>query len=126
LEDQSDWEKWLPYVTFVFNTTPHTSTGFTPHELLFGRKPNIPGILQKETPEIQYTYDNYVKELQARLQSSYEIGRSNLQFKKENSKEYCDRTVKVPLFVVGDKVLLRDETVRRGRSLKLSKSWIGP
>jgi len=46
-EDQSDWDKWLHYTTFVFNTTPHTSTGFTPHELLFGRKPSIPGILQK-------------------------------------------------------------------------------
>jgi hypothetical protein len=47
MEDQSDWDKWLPYATFVFNTTPHTSTGFTTHELLFGRKTNIPGILQK-------------------------------------------------------------------------------
>ena len=41
LEDQSDWDKWLPFATFVFNTTPHTTTGFTPHELLFGRKPSI-------------------------------------------------------------------------------------
>jgi len=86
LEDQSDWDKWLPYTTFVFNTTPHNNTGFTPHELLFGRKPNLPGILQKEAPEIQYTYDNYVKELQARLQSSYEIARSNLQVKKEKKQ----------------------------------------
>ena len=68
LEDQSDWDKWVPYATFVFNTTPHTSTGFTTNKLLFVRKPNIHGILQKETQEIQYTYDNYVKELQARLQ----------------------------------------------------------
>ena len=22
LEDQSNWDKWLPYATFVFNTTP--------------------------------------------------------------------------------------------------------
>jgi len=56
LEDQSDWDKWLSYSTFVFNTTPHTGPGFTLHELLFGRKPNIPGILQKETPKIQYIY----------------------------------------------------------------------
>jgi hypothetical protein len=69
-----------------------------------------------ETTEIQYTYDNYVKELQAHLQSSYEIARSNLQAKKEKSKEYHDRTVNMPLFVVGDKVLLHDETVRRRRS----------
>ena len=86
MEDQSDWDKWLSYATFVFNITPHTSTGFTPHELLFGRKPNIPGILQKETPEIPYIYDNYVKELQARLQSSYEIASSNLQVQKEKAK----------------------------------------
>jgi transposase InsO family protein len=123
LEDQSDWDKWLPYANFVFNTTPHSSTGFTPHELLFGRRPNIPGILQKETPEIQYTYDNYVKELQARLQSSYEIARSNLQAKKEKSKEYHDRTVNVRLFVAGYKGLLHHETVRRGRSYKLTQSW---
>ena len=26
LEDQSNWDKWLPYATFVFNTTPHTAS----------------------------------------------------------------------------------------------------
>lgn len=51
LEDQSNWDKWLPYATFVFNTTPHTATGFTPHELMFDRTPNIPGVLQKEPPK---------------------------------------------------------------------------
>jgi len=54
------------------------------------------------------------------------MARSNLQFKKEKSEEYHDRTVNMPLFVVGDKDLLHDETVRRGRSSKLSNSWIGP
>jgi hypothetical protein len=112
LEDQSNWDQWLPYATFVFNTTPHTSTGFTPYELLFGRKPNILGLLQKDPPEVQYTYDSYVKELQSRLQSSYQVARSNLEMQKERSKEYYDRTLNTPLFVIGDKVLLHDEKVR--------------
>ena len=30
LENHSNWDKWLPYATVVFNTTPHTDTGFTP------------------------------------------------------------------------------------------------
>ena len=60
LEDQSNWDKYLPYATFVLNPTPHTSTGFTPHELLFGRRPNIPGFLQKDPPDAQYIYDDYV------------------------------------------------------------------
>jgi transposase InsO family protein len=125
-EDQSNWDCWLPYATFVFNTTPHTATGYTPHELRFGRKPNIPGILQKENPSVQYTYDNYLKELQARLQSSYELARNNLLERKEKSKVSHDKAINIPLFAVGDKVLLHDESVRRGRSLKLSPPWIGP
>jgi hypothetical protein len=125
LEDQSNWDKWLPYATFVFNTTPLTSTGFTPHELLFGRKPNIPGLLQRDPPDAVYAYDDFVKDLQSRLQSSYEVARNNLVRHKERSKEYHDRDVNTPLFTVGDKVLLHDEWIRR-RSAKLSSPWIGP
>jgi hypothetical protein len=122
LGDQSDWNKWLPYATFVFNTTPRTSTGFTPHELLFRRKPNIPRILEKETPEIRQLCEG----TRARPQSSCETAKSNLQIKKEKNKEYYDKTVNVPVFVVRDKVLLYDESVHRGRSSKLSQCWIGP
>ena len=32
----------------------------------------------------------------------------------------------MPLFVVGDNILLHDETVQRGISSKLSKYWLGP
>jgi hypothetical protein len=126
LEDQSNWDKWLPYATFVFNTTPHTATGFTPHELMFGRKPNIPGLLQKEPPETQYAYESYVRELQSRLQSSYQTAKVNLESQKERSKNYHDRNINTPLFTIGDKVLLHDEKVRRGRSAKLSPPFIGP
>ena len=67
-----------------------------------------------------------VKELQSRLQSSYLVARSNPAQHKERSKEYHDRNVNTPLFTIGDKVLLHDENVRRGRSAKLSSPWIGP
>jgi hypothetical protein len=89
-----------------------------------GRKPNIPGILQKEPPEIRYDYNSYVQELQSRLQSCYDVARSNLKAKKEKSKEYYDRNTNVPLFAVGEKVLLHDEKLR-GRSAKLSQPYIG-
>jgi hypothetical protein len=116
----------LPYATFVFNTTPHTSTGFTPHELLFERKPNIPGLLQRDPPDAVYAYNDFVKELQSRLQSSYQVARNNLVQHKERSKEYHDRNVNTPMFTTGDTVLLHDQRIRRGRSAKLSSPWIGP
>ena len=69
---------------------------------------------------------NTTQRLQSRLQSSYQTVRSNLESHKERSKEYHDRSVNTPLFVIGDKVLFDDEKVRRGRSAKLSPAWIGP
>jgi len=29
-EDQTDWDEWIPFATFTYNTTPHTATGYTP------------------------------------------------------------------------------------------------
>jgi hypothetical protein len=60
------------------------------------------------------------------LQSCYEVARSNLKINKEKSKEYYDRNTNVPLFAIGEKMLLHDETVRRGRSAKLTQPYIGP
>ena len=54
------------------------------------------------------------------------MARNNLKSQKERSKEYHDRNVNTPLFSIGDKVLLHDEKIRRGRSAKLSPPWIGP
>jgi hypothetical protein len=84
------------------------------------------GILQRETPDVQYTYDNCLNELQSRLQSSYELAKNSLLARKEKNKVQHDKTVNIPLFALGDKVLLHNERIRRGRSLKLSPPWIGP
>ena len=83
-------------------------------------------VCYRKKTDVQYTYDNYVKELQSRLQSSYQTARNNLESRKESSKEYYDRNVNTPLFVLGDKILLHHDKVRRGRSPKLTTPWIGP
>jgi len=36
-EDQTNWDKWVPSATYVYNITVLPATGFTPFELLFGR-----------------------------------------------------------------------------------------
>jgi len=59
------------------------------------------------------------------LQSCYEVARSNLKNNKEKSKDYYDRNTNV-LFAIGERVLLRDEKVRRGRSAKLTQPYTGP
>jgi hypothetical protein len=61
-------------------------------------------MLQREPTETLYTYDNYVKELQSRLQSSYQMARINLERQKERNKEY-HKNINTPLFATGNKVL---------------------
>ena len=45
---------------------------------------------------------------------------------KQKTKEYQDKKAKEISFKIGDKVLLYDETLRRGRSKKLDALWTGP
>ena len=41
-EAQTDWEKYLNYIAFAYNTAEHATTQFTPYELMYGRLPKIP------------------------------------------------------------------------------------
>ena len=68
---------------------------------------------------------SYVRELEARLQSSYAIARQNLEISKAHNKRH-DQYVYVPKFKIGEQVLLKDESVRRGRSKKLEAPYVGP
>jgi len=46
-EGQTNWDEWVPFATYVYNTTVHSATGFTPSELLFGRQSTLPSALKK-------------------------------------------------------------------------------
>lgn len=123
--DQQNWDEWIPYCMFAYNTTPHTATKFSRYELLFGFKPEIPSSIQRE-PEFRYNYDNYVDELKARLQHSYQSARENILRNKEKYKYYYDKNLNDKEFEVGNLVLLSNESVPKGKSKKLTPLWKGP
>jgi transposase InsO family protein len=124
-EDQRTWDEWVAFATHAYNTTTHKATGYSPFELLFGHTARIPSALQAQ-PIPRYNYDDYVSELRGRLQSAHAIARENLLKSKARSKADYDKKAVHIAPRVGDKVLLYDESVRRGRSRKLSAQWVGP
>jgi hypothetical protein len=79
-----------------------------------------------ETPSPQYNYDDYVIELKSRLQTAHDVAKQKLITAKQKSKEYFDIKSKEYQLGIGDKVLLYDETVRRGRWRKVSNQWFRP
>jgi len=91
---------------------PHTATEYTPFELVFRHQATLPSALFNP-PKLSYTYD-YAQELR-----ESRIARENLKEEKQKVKEYYDKKAREIEFKIGDKVLLHDETMRRGRSKKL-------
>jgi hypothetical protein len=79
----------------------------------------VPSAL-RETPNVLYNYDNYLTELSGRLQSDHDFSRHKLISSKEKNKEYYGKSSETFEIQIGQKVLLFDETVRRGKSKKLS------
>lgn len=80
--DNSDLDDLLDFAMFTYNTTVHSSSKFTPFELVFGVKPNLPSSITK-VPEFKYTYDDYIDNLTLKLRKSREIARENLIKSKE-------------------------------------------
>jgi hypothetical protein len=64
-----------------------------PFQLLYGRLPNLPGILQSEQKNSFYAYDSYVNELETRLQSSYAMVKRNLETAELKNERNYDREV---------------------------------
>lgn len=126
--DQRTWDKFLKTACFAHNTSVHSSTKFTPFELVFMRKANIPSRFQKPENNQQpfYAYDDYVQNLKRNMQISFEIARKNLLIGKKRNKSQFDKSTQPRTFDVGDQVQLMNESVRQGRSKKLGPQWLGP
>ena len=53
-KDQNNWDTLWPTATFGYNTTPQTRNKCCPFELVFGREPCIPGLLQSHSQYPEY------------------------------------------------------------------------
>lgn len=95
------------------------STGFTPHELLFGYKPRTLYSLKENR---EYTTNDYRNDLNERLKVARDIARRNVDSMKERAKIRYDSSIKnIADFNVGDKVTLRVPNPNN-----LDQKWEGP
>ncbi|CAM4606505.1 unnamed protein product, partial [Caretta caretta] len=61
-----DWDKYLPHLLFAYREVPQESTGFSPFELLYGRRVRGPLDLMRDELQKQLNEVNYVVELSNR------------------------------------------------------------
>jgi transposase InsO family protein len=120
-ENHSDWHSYLFTAILCYNTTPHSTTQYTPYELLYGHKPHIPNSLYETSDNL--TYNEYVRALRYRMRFSREKALEYILKSKETSKRYYDSPSHVVSYKVGDLVYLKQHHRLRKA---LSPIWKGP
>ena len=109
-DDSRNWDKWLVPLLFAVREIPQASTGFSPFELLFGRKPR--GVLDlikenwEEGPSPSKNEIQYVMDLRAKLHTLGQLSRENLLEAQEHHQRLYNRGTKLLQFSLGDKVLV--------------------
>lgn len=117
--DKNNWEEWLPYYTYCYNSTPHSSTLYSPFELVFGKLCTLPCEVIENKDTI-YNIDNYLNEFKCKLRHAHEQAKNNLindKYKKQNFQKNVNRSS----FIVGDYVYLKNQSKR-----KFDKPFRGP
>ena len=120
--DKTDWDIWLQYFVYCFNTTPSVTHNYCPYELVFGKQHNLPKQLNSiDRIEPIYNIDDYAKEVKFRLETAYKRARLMLESNKAKQKELYDSKVLDFNLNIGDQVLLKNETGHM-----LEPVYIGP
>lgn len=123
---EGEWHKALPYILFAYRETPHTTTGFSPFELVFGRNPKGPlDVLRKQwTGSNSASSDvvSFLTETYQRLEKAKAAATHKEQAAKSAMKTYYDKGAKSQIFEVGDLVLILKPTTK----VKLHAQWQGP
>ena len=124
-DQRAQWHKYLPHLVSVYNNTQHSSTNFSPYELVFGRKSRLPvDVMLGTTPEdnVFPNVKDYVKQLQTKLELSWNIARENSTISHKSNKDRYDKRVKSTFLKVGDHVLVKNVGIKGEH--KLDPIWL--
>lgn len=121
MSDCNDWPEWLPLACFSFNTSCHESSGYSPYELLYGRKPIVPSIFPPR--EQVLLYDNYLADMCDKLREIQFNAQCNMIQNKYKSKEYYDKKCNPVHFSPGNEIYLVNN---RGGNKHSKSSYLGP
>ena len=118
--EKNNWDQWLPYALFSFNTSVHESTGMTPHEIVFGRKVRFPTEFADEN--VPRTYVDFVDEILNRIVETESLAFARLEAAKRRCKKYYDRKINERNFEPNQYVYLLVDV----RDNKLEDHYSGP
>ena len=125
----NDWDNHLPFVIQAYNTSVHTSTGITPHAMVYGHEMTMPIDLMYPDPEKSSPPTNcgpeYVEFVRRALRTAHQFAREHLKQSTLRQKRGYDAHAKPrSAFKPGDLVRYYYPPARINN--KFARPWIGP
>lgn len=121
-DKKAKWKNFLPSMVHAYNCTPHEATGFSPYELMFGRKPSLPIDAELKPAGEAASLSKFVSSLQEHIKYAQEFARRRMSERAATTKDRYDKRAVAAILRPGDTVLIR-KTVSTGRE-KLGDKWI--
>jgi transposase InsO family protein len=128
-DNQSDWDLYLPFVQYAYRDTRHTSTGYSPFELLRTYRPM--SLVEFKFPDVSWeVLTNNPKGFESqkeRIRDMHTDVALRLKIARERQTEYYNSDRRKVTYKIGDRVWFYWPA--RGvdaPKLKLSLPWSGP
>lgn len=123
-----DWDEHLPFAVQAYNSSVHSSTGITPHAMVYGHEMRLPVDLLFPGPvgaPLPACGPEYVDLLRRTIGTAHDLARAHLGKALIRQKRGYDAHAKSQApFVVGDLVRYYYPVVAQCN--KFARPWIGP
>ena len=123
---QNDWDERLGMIEYAYNNSVHSSSGYSPFYLCYGRHPLSPVQLLSQVESKNAAADAFLWQLEEDVTHALE----NLKRAQDRQKRYADRRRRDMELQVGDEVLLSTRNLpvqgAAGGSSKLGPLYCGP
>ena len=84
IDRPSNWDQHLPLLQFTYNTTPHSTTGRAPFEIVYGRKLPLP--ISTMTTNIPVADSSAADHVQILKDVTLNIQQSQIRYAKQTNK----------------------------------------
>ena len=108
-DQKADWKKYVAHMVHAYNCTRHTSTRYSPFELMFGRSPRLPidYALNHNVEEQSSNYSTYMENFRKRLVDTYNLASKHVKDAQHHQKKNYDIRARAAVLEVGDRVLVK-------------------
>ena len=123
-QEHTDWDRFLPFLVFAYNTSANETTGYSPYFLLHGFEPKLGIELQlSQVKDVKdhFSFENIIYANRAR-----EIATRRTEASQVKSKQRFDRHRQPTSYQVGDQVWIKRFARQVGHADKLLPSYAGP